>query len=47
MVERIEEMPPGVIGLRSSGKLTADDYRDVMERPCRRRSRAARPASSS
>ena len=31
MVERIEEMPDGTIGLRATGKLTADDYRDVME----------------
>ena len=31
MVERIEEMPEGTIGLRAAGKLTADDYRDVME----------------
>ena len=32
MVERIEQgMPSGTIGLKASGKLTADDYRDVME----------------
>ena len=31
MVERIGEMPEGTIGLRAAGKLTADDYRDVME----------------
>lgn len=27
MVERIEEMPPGTVGFRASGKLTRDDYR--------------------
>jgi SpoIIAA-like len=31
MVERIEGMPEGVVGLRAAGKLTRDDYRDVME----------------
>lgn len=31
MVERIENMPSGTRGLRATGKLTADDYRDVME----------------
>jgi SpoIIAA-like len=31
MVERIEDMPAGTIGFRSSGKLTRDDYRQVME----------------
>jgi len=31
MVERIEDMPAGTIGLRASGKLTRDDYRDVLE----------------
>jgi hypothetical protein len=32
MVERIEQgMPSGTIGLKASGKLTADDYREVME----------------
>jgi SpoIIAA-like len=31
MVERIEDMPAGVVGLRASGKLTRDDYRDVLE----------------
>jgi len=31
MIERIEEVPAGVIGLRASGKLTRDDYRNVME----------------
>ena len=31
MIERIEDMPAGVIGLRASGKLTKDDYRNVLE----------------
>ena len=31
MVERIEGMPDGVVGLRASGKLTKDDYTEVME----------------
>ena len=31
MIERMDDLPSGVIGLRASGKLTRDDYRDVME----------------
>ena len=31
MVERMEDMPAGTVGLRASGKLTRDDYRGVME----------------
>ena len=31
MVERIDDMPEGVIGLRASGKLSRGDYRDVLE----------------
>ncbi|HWJ43297.1 MAG TPA: STAS/SEC14 domain-containing protein [Solirubrobacterales bacterium] len=31
MIERIEQMPPGTIGLRASGKLTKADYVDVLE----------------
>ncbi len=31
MVERIDGMPPGTIGLRASGKLTRNDYRQVLE----------------
>jgi hypothetical protein len=31
MVERFEEVPAGVIGLRASGKLTKADYREVLE----------------
>jgi SpoIIAA-like len=30
MVERIEDMPAGTIGFRAAGKLTPDDYRDVL-----------------
>jgi stage II sporulation SpoAA-like protein len=31
MIERMADVPAGVIGLRASGKLTRDDYRDVLE----------------
>ena len=31
MIERIDEMPAGTIGLRASGKLTRDEYRQVLE----------------
>ncbi len=31
MIERIEDVPAGIVGLRASGKLTKDDYRDVLE----------------
>ena len=31
MVERMADMPAGVIGLRASGKLTREDYREVLE----------------
>lgn len=31
MVARIEGMPAGTIGLRASGKLTREDYREVLE----------------
>ena len=31
MIERIEEMPVGTIGLRASGKLSRDDYQQVLE----------------
>jgi hypothetical protein len=31
MVERIEDMPAGVIGVRASGKLTKEDYTDGLE----------------
>lgn len=31
MIERIEGMPAGTIGLRASGELSKDDYVDVLE----------------
>ena len=31
MVERMGDVPDGVIGLRGSGKLTKEDYTDVLE----------------
>ncbi|HYH52608.1 MAG TPA: STAS/SEC14 domain-containing protein [Solirubrobacterales bacterium] len=31
MIERIEGMPAGILGLKASGTLTRDDYRDVLE----------------
>lgn len=31
MIEPIEDMPQGTIGLRASGKLSLEDYRDVLE----------------
>jgi len=31
MVERMDDVPAGVIGIRGSGKLTRDDYVDVLE----------------
>lgn len=31
MIERIDDMPPGTIGFRASGKLTRDDYREILE----------------
>lgn len=31
MIERIEDMPPGTVGFRAKGKLTRDDYRNVLE----------------
>ena len=30
MVERVEDMPAGAIGFRASGKLTPEDYREVL-----------------
>jgi hypothetical protein len=30
MVEKIDDMPAGTFGLRASGKLTLEDYRDVL-----------------
>ena len=31
MIERIDDVPAGVIGVRASAKLTKDDYRDGLE----------------
>lgn len=31
MIERMDEMPAGAVGLRASGKLSKDDYTDVLE----------------
>lgn len=31
MIERIEEMPTGTIGLRASGELTKEDYVELLE----------------
>lgn len=31
MIERIEDIPAGVVGLRAAGKLTKDDYTGVLE----------------
>jgi hypothetical protein len=31
MIERIEDMPPGTVGLRAWGKLSKGDYRDLLE----------------
>jgi hypothetical protein len=31
MIERIDEMPAGTIGLRASGQLTREDYVEVLE----------------
>jgi len=36
VVERIEDMPAGTLGFRASGKLTRDDYQQVMEPDLRR-----------
>jgi hypothetical protein len=31
MIERIDDMPAGTIGFKADGKLTRDDYRNVLE----------------
>jgi hypothetical protein len=31
VIERIEDMPPGTVGLRAWGKLSKADYRDLLE----------------
>jgi hypothetical protein len=35
VIERIDDMPAGTIGLRASGKLSRDDYRRRHSRPRR------------
>jgi hypothetical protein len=36
VVERIDDMPAGTIGFRATGKLSREDYRNVMEPDLRR-----------
>jgi hypothetical protein len=31
MIERIDDMPAGTVGLRAAGKLSKDDYTEVLE----------------
>jgi hypothetical protein len=31
MIERMDDMPAGTVGFRASGKLTREDYREVLE----------------
>jgi hypothetical protein len=31
MIERMDDVPAGVVGIRASGKLTKDDYESVLE----------------
>lgn len=31
MIERIDDMPAGAVGFRAEGKLTREDYREVLE----------------
>ena len=31
MIEQLNDMPDGTIGFRATGKITADDYREVLE----------------
>ncbi len=31
MIDKIADMPPGTVGFRASGEVTADDYRSVLE----------------
>ena len=31
MIERMSDVPDGVVGIRASGKLTRDEYKDVLE----------------
>ena len=43
MIERLQGMPDGVVGLRGSGKLTKQDYTDVLE-PALKEATGAREA---
>jgi hypothetical protein len=43
MVERISDMPEGTLGFRSTGALTADDYRDTMIPPLHELVESGRP----
>lgn len=36
MVERIDDTPAGTIGFRASGRLTREDYREILEPDLRR-----------
>ena len=31
MIERMDDVPAGVVGIRATGKLTRDDYKNVLE----------------
>jgi hypothetical protein len=31
LIEHVDDMPPGTLGLRARGKLTKADYRDMLE----------------
>lgn len=31
MIERIEKLPAGTVGLKASGKLSREDYREILE----------------
>jgi hypothetical protein len=33
MVEQLPDMPPGVLAFRASGKITRDEYHDVLMKP--------------
>jgi hypothetical protein len=44
VIELLQDLPPGVIGFRAVGTVTAADYRDVLDPRSTRRS--PRPAGS-
>ena len=31
MIKQVDDMPPGTIGFQAAGKLTRDDYREILE----------------